>query len=117
MSFHKNGLSEYMKLGMIGLGRMGFNMTTRLLRGGHKVVGYARHAETVDQIVEKGAIGAYSLEELVHNLPSPRVVWLMIPAGDPVDKTIQALLPQLISSDCSVKDSVGLVFQKIVFCS
>jgi 6-phosphogluconate dehydrogenase len=91
-----------MKLGMIGLGKMGANMTLRLLRGGHKVVGYARHAETVDRIVEKGAIGAYSLKELMQKLPSPRVVWLMIPAGDPVDKTIQALLPKLEQNDIIV---------------
>lgn len=91
-----------MKLGMIGLGRMGANMTMRLLHGGHKVVGYARHAETVDRIVEKGAIGAYSLEELVQKLTSPRVIWLMIPAGDPVDKTIQALLPRLEPGDVIV---------------
>jgi 6-phosphogluconate dehydrogenase len=102
MSFHKNGLSEYMKLGMIGLGRMGFNMTTRLLRGGHKVVGFDRQAETVDRIVEKDAIGAYSLEELVQQLPSPRVIWLMIPAGDPVDKTLEVLVPKLDREDVLV---------------
>lgn len=84
---------------MIGLGRMGANMTVRLLHGGHKVVGYARHAETVDRIVEKGAVGAYSLDELVQKLTSPRVIWLMIPAGDPVDKTIQALIPELEPGD------------------
>lgn len=91
-----------MKLGMIGLGKMGSNMTIRLLRGGHEVVGYARHAETVKRIVKKGAIGAYSLEELVQKLTSPRVIWLMIPAGDPVDKTIKALLPKLEPDDVIV---------------
>lgn len=88
-----------MKLGMIGLGRMGSNMTVRLLRGGHEVVGYARHAETVDCIVKKGAIGAYSLNELIQKLVPPKVIWLMIPAGDPVDKTIEALLPKLQPAD------------------
>lgn len=88
-----------MKLGMIGLGRMGANMTLRLLRGGHKVVGYARTKETVNKIVEKGAMGAYSLDELTKNLDSPRVNWLMIPAGDPVDNTIKALLPKLEKND------------------
>jgi 6-phosphogluconate dehydrogenase len=87
---------------MIGLGKMGSNMTIRLLRGGHEVVGYARHAETVKRIVKKGAIGAYSLEELVQKLTSPRVIWLMIPAGDPVDKTIKALLPKLEPDDVIV---------------
>lgn len=88
-----------MELGMIGLGRMGANMTVRLLHGGHKVVGHARHAETVDRIVEKGAVGAYSLDELVQRLTSPRVIWLMIPAGDPVDKTIQVLMHKLEPGD------------------
>lgn len=88
-----------MELGMIGLGRMGANMTVRLLHGGHKVVGHDRHAETVDRIVEKGAVGAYSLDELVQKLTSPRVIWLMIPAGDPVDETIQALVPKLEPGD------------------
>jgi len=77
-------------------------MTIRLLRGGHRVVGYARHAETVDHYVEKGAIGAYSLEELVQKLTQPRVIWMMIPAGEAVDKTLQALLPQLEPGDVIV---------------
>ena len=54
-----------MELGMIGFGRMGANMAERLIQGGHKIVGYARHAETVDRAVEKGVVSAYSLEELV----------------------------------------------------
>jgi len=91
-----------MKLGMIGLGRMGGNMTIRLLRAGHEVVGYARHAETVDRFVEKGAVGSYSLEELVQKLTLPRVIWMMIPAGEAVDKTIQALLPRLERDDVIV---------------
>ena len=88
-----------MKLGMIGLGRMGLNMTERLIRGGHQVVGNARHAETVDKAVEKGAEGAYSLDEVVQKLTHPRVIWLMIPAGNPVDKTIQELIPRLEPND------------------
>jgi len=88
-----------MKLGIIGLGRMGSNMAERLLRGGHTVVGYARHAETVDRLVEKGAVGAYSLEEMIQKLISPRVIWLMIPAGNPVDNIIWALLPNLEPGD------------------
>jgi 6-phosphogluconate dehydrogenase len=88
-----------MELGMVGLGRMGSNMTVRLLRGGHKVVGYDRHAENVYRVVEKGATSASSLEELVHKLALPRVIWLMIPADDPVDKTIQTLLPKLEPGD------------------
>lgn len=91
-----------MELGMIGLGRMGANMSKRLIKGGHKVVGYARHSETVDRVVRKGAVGAYSLKELVQKLTSPRVIWLMIPAGDPIDKTIQTLLPNLKPEDVIV---------------
>jgi len=87
---------------MIGLGRMGANMALRLLRGGHRVVGYARHAETVDRIVEKGAIGAYSLDELVHKLTPPRIIWLMIPAGEPIDETIESLSPILGLGDIIV---------------
>lgn len=88
-----------MKLGMIGLGKMGANMSVRLISGDHVVVGNARHAESVNRVVEKGAIGAYSLDELVQELTPPRIIWLMIPAGDPVDKTIQALLPKLEPGD------------------
>jgi len=91
-----------MELGMVGLGRMGGNMTIRLLRGGHRVVGYARHAETVDRFVEKGAVGAYSLKELVQKLTRPRVIWMMIPAGEAVDKTLQALSPELEPGDVIV---------------
>ncbi len=88
-----------MELGMIGLGRMGGNMTERLIRGGHKIVGYARRHESVQRVVEKGAEGAFSLEELVQKLTPPRAIWLMIPAGDPVDDTIQGLLPYLKAGD------------------
>lgn len=84
---------------MIGLGRMGANMIERLLKGGHRVVGHARREESVNRVVEKGAEGAYSLEELVSKLKLPRVIWLMIPAGDPVDKTIQTLIPLLDADD------------------
>lgn len=88
-----------MELGMIGLGRMGANMIERLLKGGHRVVGHARRQESVNRVVEKGAEGAYSLEELVSKLKPRRVIWLMIPAGDPVDKAIQALIPLLDMDD------------------
>ncbi|KON27710.1 6-phosphogluconate dehydrogenase [miscellaneous Crenarchaeota group archaeon SMTZ-80] len=88
-----------MELGIIGLGRMGTNMTVRLLKGGHRVVGNARTKESVDRIIEKGAEGAYTLDELVNKLDSPRVIWLMIPAGSPVDKTIQALIPEVDQGD------------------
>lgn len=88
-----------MELGMIGLGRMGANMIERLLKGGHRVVGYARRTESVNRVVERGAEGANSLEDLVSKLKPRRVIWLMIPAGEPVDKTIQALIPILNADD------------------
>jgi 6-phosphogluconate dehydrogenase len=102
-----------MDLGMIGLGRMGSNMVIRLLKGGHKVIGNARTKESVDRIIEKGADGAHSLDELVEKLSKPRIIWMMIPAGAPVDKTIEALLPKLDKGDIIIdggnsnyKDSV-----------
>ncbi len=91
-----------MELGMIGLGRMGANMSERLLRAGHRVVSYDRDPEAVKGVVGKGAQGVDSLEQLVNKLAAPRAVWLMVPAGDPVDKTIQALLPYLRSGDAIV---------------
>jgi 6-phosphogluconate dehydrogenase len=88
-----------MELGIIGLGRMGANMTERLLKGGHRVVGYARSKDSVERVVQKGADGAHSLEELVSKLSPPRAIWLMIPAGKPVDLTIEALIPLLDKED------------------
>lgn len=88
-----------MELGMIGLGRMGANMSERLVRTGHRVVGYARTAESVQRVVRFGADGARSLAELVEKLAPPRAIWLMIPAGDPVDQTLQALLPLVRAGD------------------
>ena len=88
-----------MEVGMIGLGRMGANMTERLLQGGHRVVGYDRDPEAIQKIVEKGAAGAQSLEALVEQLTPPRAIWLMVPAGDPVDQTIQELIPKLQAGD------------------
>jgi len=88
-----------MDLGMIGLGRMGANMAERLVRGGHRVVGYDRAPESIARTVERGVEGAGSLEELVAKLPPPRAVWLMVPAGAPVDATIDALIPLLSPGD------------------
>ncbi|HTW39522.1 MAG TPA: decarboxylating 6-phosphogluconate dehydrogenase [Thermoplasmata archaeon] len=80
-----------MELGMVGLGKMGGNMTVRLVRGGHTVVGFARKKEVVDAVVQQGAKGADSLAHLVAQLKPPRVVWLMIPSGPPVDQTLDQL--------------------------
>ena len=88
-----------MELGMVGLGRMGANMTERLVRGGHRVVGYDPNAAAVKRVVDKGAAGGDSLSAMVKQLKTPRVIWLMVPAGDPVDQTIDALRPNLAAGD------------------
>ncbi len=88
-----------MELGMIGLGRMGANMAERLLKGGHRVVGYTRHWDKVQPVIGKGGEGAHSLEELISKLSPRRVIWLMIPAGKPVDQTIQKLITLLDKDD------------------
>jgi 6-phosphogluconate dehydrogenase len=115
-----------MELGMIGLGKMGGFMTERLVRGGHRVVGYDRDATAVQRVVDKGAGGADSLDKLFAQLKAPRAVWLMVPAGAPVDQTIDLLLPHLAPGDAIIdggnsyyKDSVrraaGLAPKKINF--
>jgi 6-phosphogluconate dehydrogenase len=91
-----------MDVGMIGLGKMGANMAERLVRGGHRVVGYARTAQTVQEAASRGIEGATSLVDLVQRLRPPRVVWLMVPSGAPVDDTIAALLPSLGADDVLV---------------
>jgi len=80
-----------MKIGMIGLGRMGMNMALRLLQKGHEVVAFNRTPEKTREIVAKGAEGSFSLEELAAKLPTPHIVWLMLPAGRVVDEHIEKL--------------------------
>jgi len=84
---------------MIGLGKMGGNMTERLLRGGHEVVTYDRSTEAVQKYAKLGATAAGSLADVVKKLSAPRVVWIMVPAGDPVDQTIAELRPLLGDGD------------------
>jgi 6-phosphogluconate dehydrogenase len=89
-----------MRIGMIGLGRMGANMATRLLRGGHEVVAYDRDAEAVQRLARNaGAEAAASLEALVRRLEPPRAVWVMVPAGDATETTIAALAAALAPGD------------------
>lgn len=88
-----------MELAMIGLGRMGMNMARRLLQGGQQVVAYNRTPTKTGQIVKEGAVGAFSLPEVVEKLPIPRVVWLMLPAGPAVDEHITQLREILSSGD------------------
>jgi 6-phosphogluconate dehydrogenase len=91
-----------MKLGFVGLGKMGANMVQRLVAGGHEVVAFARTADSVKEAQAHGAIGAHSLEEVVSKLSAPRVVWLMIPAGKPVDDAIATLRGLLSAGDVLV---------------
>ena len=88
-----------MEIGMIGLGRMGGNMVQRLLNGGHRVVTYDRSAEAVAASQSQGAIGVSSIEELVKNLTAPKVVWVMLPIGQPTEDTINSLIPLLSAGD------------------
>ena len=88
-----------MQLGMIGLGKMGGNMTRRLLRGGHQVVAYDWMPALEQEMIKEGAEGASSLGELVSKLAPPRTVWIMVPAGDPTESTIEALVPLLSGDD------------------
>jgi 6-phosphogluconate dehydrogenase len=87
---------------MIGLGRMGAGMTQRLLQGGHQVVVYDRTPQAVSALASKGAAGSDSLEDLGQKLKAPRIFWLMIPAGAPVDDTIQRLEDTLAPGDVIV---------------
>jgi 6-phosphogluconate dehydrogenase len=80
-----------MQLGMIGLGRMGANMTRRLMRGGHQVVVSDLSPENVKNIVKEGATASSSLDDFVTKLKPPRAAWLMVPAGGPTESTVQAL--------------------------
>jgi len=91
-----------MKLGFVGLGKMGGNMVRRLLADRHEVVAWARGEDSVKEAVSYGAVGATSLEDIVPRLSPPRVVWLMIPAGDPVEGSIAALRPLLSKGDVIV---------------
>jgi 6-phosphogluconate dehydrogenase len=103
----------FMDLAMVGLGKMGLNMATRLARGGHRVIGFARTDATVAEAVKLGAEGAHSLEEAVSKLEAPRIVWLMIPAGKVTHDSVEHLSTLLSEGDIVVdggnsnyKDSV-----------
>lgn len=80
-----------MQIGLVGLGRMGANMVRRLGKGGHKCVVFDLNADNVKKLVSEGATGAVSLENLVKQLPAPRVVWVMVPAGKATENTVQIL--------------------------
>ena len=84
-----------MELGMIGLGRMGANMTQRLVRGGHRVVGFDFKPEARKRIEQYGAESVASLDALAAKLAAPRTLWMMVPSGDATEATVKALLPLL----------------------
>jgi 6-phosphogluconate dehydrogenase len=88
-----------MQIGMIGLGKMGGNMTTRLLAGGHRVVAYDLKEVAVKAAEAEGAVGARSLEELIDKLSTPHIVWVMVPAGSATDNTLNQLADILSPGD------------------
>src|SRR5688500_10106169 len=90
-----------MQIGMIGLGRMGANMVRRLLKGGHTCVVHDRSADAVKALADDGATGVASLAEFVGQLATPRIVWLMVPAGA-VEPALTDLLPLLSPDDIIV---------------
>jgi 6-phosphogluconate dehydrogenase len=87
---------------MVGLGRMGANMTTRLIRGGHRVIVFDRDAAAVATSAKGGATGATSLSDLVSRLTPPRAIWVMVPAGDPTESTVQSLAQLLARGDAII---------------
>jgi 6-phosphogluconate dehydrogenase len=88
-----------MQLGMVGLGRMGANMTLRLMRGGHQLVVSDRSQDAVKKVEGEGAGGSSSLEDLVGKLKAPRAVWVMVPSGDATEQTVQTLAKLMQAGD------------------
>ncbi|MBN2639282.1 MAG: decarboxylating 6-phosphogluconate dehydrogenase [Bacteroidales bacterium] len=88
-----------MKLGFIGLGKMGYNMVTRLMKDNHEVVVWDPQKETVNKIASEGAIASNSPQDMISKLPEKKVIWLMVPNGKPVDENLEAVLPHLSKED------------------
>jgi 6-phosphogluconate dehydrogenase len=102
-----------MKIGMVGLGKMGANMAQRLIQGGHEVVGYSRVSSAVLEASKLGVISTESITELIDLLPSPKVIWVMVPSGKSTDEAIASVFPYLKPGDILIdggntyyKDSV-----------
>jgi 6-phosphogluconate dehydrogenase len=91
-----------MEIGLYGLGRMGGNMVTRLARGGHRVVAGNRSAAPVEEAVGHGAVGSSGVADMVAKLTSPRVLWSMVPAGDPTDATLREFMAHATAGDILV---------------
>jgi 6-phosphogluconate dehydrogenase len=92
-----------MKLGLIGLGKMGFNLGLNMMEHNHEVVAFDVNREAVDRFVAEGGTGASSVEDLVKQLPTPKIVWLMVPQGKIVDDLLQELEPHLQSGDIVIE--------------
>lgn len=92
-----------MRIGMIGLGRMGMNMVRRLLQNGHEVVAYNRTRDKVEAIAREGALASFSLEEMISQLESPRIVWLMLPAGQVTEAQLEQVAERLAPGDIIVE--------------
>ncbi|HEU4463300.1 MAG TPA: decarboxylating 6-phosphogluconate dehydrogenase [Solirubrobacterales bacterium] len=91
-----------MQLGIVGLGRMGANMARRLMRDGHEIVAYDVNADAVSGLESEGATGASSLEDLAAKLSAPRAVWVMVPAGEITEQTVEAVAAALDSGDAII---------------
>jgi 6-phosphogluconate dehydrogenase len=91
-----------MDIAMIGLGKMGVNMATRLVRGGHRVVAFDLGVEAIQAAETEGAEGAWSLDEAIDKLQAPRVAWVMVPAGDATENTVNGLAERLSAGDTVV---------------
>src|SRR5271154_6939611 len=88
-----------MKIGLVGLGKMGSNMVLRLLKDKHEIVVYDRSPDPVKNLEKQGAIGASSVQDLIKKLPSPKIIWVMVPSGDPTVQTIRDISNQLSKGD------------------
>jgi 6-phosphogluconate dehydrogenase len=88
-----------MRLGMVGLGKMGANMTRRLMLGGHELVVTDLSADNVKKIAGEGAVSSASLDDFVSKLGKPRIAWLMVPAGTPTEQTVEALAQRMQAGD------------------
>ena len=88
-----------MQMGMVGLGRMGGNMVRRLMRAGHEIVVTDLSQDNVNALAGEGAVGSTSVDDFVKKLKTPRVVWVMVPCGDPTEKTVDNIASKMQAGD------------------